>query len=53
MRARKACKSGQAGGDPLERDEIDDGSLHRQKQEMNSLYRQEAMFFACFALKFC
>lgn len=53
VHAREACESGQARVDPLERDEIDDGSVHRQKQEINSLYRQEAMFFACFALKFC
>lgn len=53
VHAREACRSGQARLEPLERDEIDDSSLHRQKQEINSLYRQEAMFSACFALKFC
>lgn len=51
MHAREACKSGQARVDPLERDEIDDGSLHRQKQEINSLYRQEAMFFCLLCIK--
>lgn len=51
VHARKACKSGQARIDPLERDEIDDGSLHRQRQDINSLYRQEALFFCLLCIK--